>query len=85
MRFLCALITVLALSGCNGTSPPAWTAKPPQGPETTCTEPRPEVCAMVYDPVCAALADGARATYASGCNACAQDAVRSYVSGPCPE
>jgi len=38
---------------------------------------------MEYDPVCGQLADGARSDYSSPCNACAHDAVVSYLKGSC--
>lgn len=52
---------------------------------TQCEDPRPQVCTMEYAPVCADLAAGGKATYASGCNACADDAVSGYLKGECPE
>lgn len=62
----------LAVSAC---------ATEPTNPETSCTSPRPQVCTMQYDPVCATLKDGAQATYSSGCNACADVAVKAYLPG----
>ncbi len=59
------------------------------GPETPlvvqCETPRPQVCTMEYDPVCAQLVAGGETTYASPCNACADDAVSAYRRGACPE
>jgi len=43
------------------------------------------VCTMEYMPVCANLAAGGTATYPSGCNACADIAVASWVDSPCEE
>ncbi|NNJ96222.1 MAG: hypothetical protein HKP12_03600 [Gammaproteobacteria bacterium] len=51
-----------------------------------CTEPRPEVCTMDYDPVC-----GLRKlsgidkwkTYANDCTACADATVVAYKKGAC--
>jgi hypothetical protein len=40
---------------------------------------------MIYDPACGNLAAGGQKEYASGCNACADDAVTSYLPGPCAE
>ena len=48
-----------------------------------CTDPRPEVCTMDYNPVCATLADGSTATYPNGCGACADVAVVSHRPGAC--
>ncbi len=78
MRFLRAVVAPLALTGCTATAAPVSAAS---GLATTCSDPRPQVCTMV----CATVADGERATYASGRTACADAEVRSHVSGPCPE
>jgi hypothetical protein len=43
------------------------------------------VCTMEYMPVCADLVAGGTATYPSGCNACADVAVASWVESPCEE
>jgi hypothetical protein len=40
---------------------------------------------MEYAPACATLIAGGQKEYASGCNACADDAVAGYVPGSCPE
>jgi len=52
---------------------------------TRCEDPRPMVCTMEYMPVCADLVAGGTATYPSGCNACADVAVASWVESPCEE
>ena len=52
---------------------------------TRCEDPRPMVCTMEYMPVCADLVAGGTATYPSGCNACADVAVTSWVESPCEE
>ena len=71
-------LTTLMLTGC-ASNPPS------QDPlAIQCTEPRPEACALVYLPVCARLADGSQATYASACSACADPAVVSHVEEQCP-
>ena len=49
-----------------------------------CTEPRPEMCTMQYDPVCGHLVSGARKTYGNACNACADKQVKGYQPGACP-
>ena len=49
-----------------------------------CTPPRPEVCTMIYAPVCATLADNvSQKQYSSPCNACADDRVVAYREGAC--
>ncbi|MEH6579016.1 MAG: alkaline phosphatase D family protein [Amphritea sp.] len=47
-----------------------------------CPEPRPEVCASNYRPVCAQRA-GADKTYANGCSACSDPQVVGYREGVC--
>ena len=77
---LLATAALLTLSACTGrVRMPAEAA--------LCAEPRPEICTMIYDPVCGIHADTTRpdATYASGCSACADPAVAGYRPGACPE
>lgn len=73
------LTAVGALSGCT-------TPVEPEIPRfTTCEEPRPQVCTMIFAPVCATTVSGDLTTHASGCNACADDQVLTYVDGACEE
>jgi len=74
------LLTLLALLGaCGASNPPA----PVQTLTTQCSQPRPQVCTMEYDPVCGELSGGGREDYSSPCNACAHDAVAAYRPGGC--
>jgi len=61
---------------------------------TECTDPRPEICTMEYNPVCASVDNGIRCittpcpstdwkTYATGCTACADKNVYAYKPGAC--
>ena len=79
MRRACTVAALLLLAAC-ASKPPADTSA-----LTQCPEPRPQVCTMEYAPACAALVAGGVKEYASGCNACADDAVAGYTPGPCPE
>lgn len=66
-------------------SPPAEVRAPsdPDAP-VACAPPRPEVCTMIYAPVCATLAGEMSPTqYSSPCNACADDRVVAYREGAC--
>jgi hypothetical protein len=61
-----------------------------------CKSPRPQLCTMDYNPVCATRDNGVRcattpcsstetATYSNRCSACADKNVFSYVLGECKE
>lgn len=71
-----ALLSTALLGACA-------TPEPAVAPLIQCTEPRPQVCTMQYAPVCAEQVSGGSRTYSSGCNACADDAVASYLPGAC--
>jgi hypothetical protein len=80
-----ALTTLTALlAACAASAPPPQEATAETGP-TACPETRPQVCTMIYAPVCAAHSDGRRETHASACNACADETALSYTDGPCEE
>ena len=60
-----------------------------------CSDPRPQVCTAIYDPVCATRDTGVRCitapcpseekkTMSSACSACSDPKVYSYVKGECP-
>tara|TARA_R100000005_G_scaffold79178_4_gene46358 strand:- start:7059 stop:7367 length:309 start_codon:yes stop_codon:yes gene_type:complete len=93
-----ALCLILLLTGCGVNQPPApeppqeqpFGAAPPEvaspqsaSNEQVCTEPRPQVCTMEYNPVCALRDGGQRETLASPCNACADAGVVSHTPGVC--
>ncbi len=48
-----------------------------------CSEKRPEMCAMQFDPVCAVKIDGSLKTYSNGCVACSDKQVKKYRKGSC--
>jgi hypothetical protein len=75
---LSAVLCALVLAGCSSGSgdPPGF---------EQCPEVRPEICTQQYDPVCATLDDGSRASYGNGCTACSDARVRGYVAGACPD
>lgn len=78
-----ALAPLLTLAGCTvspAPEPPPLIAEP-----VSCGSPRPQVCTMIYAPVCARHADDSEQTHASACNACADDTVLAYTPGPCDE
>jgi hypothetical protein len=75
LMILCGLVGCSDMQRLMGPSPEV----------AQCKDPRPMVCTMEYIPVCANLEAGGTATYPSGCNACADVAVASWVNSPCEE
>ncbi|MDO8862616.1 hypothetical protein Q6D67_12975 [Haliea sp. E1-2-M8] len=82
-----AVILILLLAGCGASQPSAPLPEPEPGvnPLVQCSSPRPQVCTMEYNPVCAQLADGTVSVYSSPCNACADDSVTGYLPGACAD
>ncbi|WP_439108140.1 hypothetical protein [Congregibacter sp.] len=85
MRFS-FFISALTLATLAGSLAGCATPVEPEAPLfTSCEEPRPQVCTMIFAPVCATNAAGETSTHASGCNACADDQVATSVEGACDE
>ena len=81
-HFATAAFFVASVTGCAKS--PANDAEADIGfGYTACTEPRPEICTMQYDPVCARMKDGRRETYANDCSACSDQLVMGYTPGEC--
>lgn len=82
-------VFVLLLSACSAPPPEPGPVQPDAAPEVSdrseCPETRPQVCTMIYAPVCGRQIAGTEETYASGCNACADDTVVDYREGTCEE
>ncbi|MGB1351170.1 MAG: hypothetical protein ACPG55_05640 [Luminiphilus sp.] len=69
-----------------GQSDPAAVGLEPAASQTRhCEEPRPKICTMQYQPVCAVMESGSITTYPSACNACADIAVSAWRPEPCEE
>lgn len=79
MRILTVVVFGVLLSACNGVATP----DPSASEGVACVDPRPQVCTMEYNPVCAELGNGNTKHYSSPCNACADDAVKSYLPDAC--
>ncbi|MEO0436837.1 MAG: hypothetical protein AAF098_08010 [Pseudomonadota bacterium] len=78
LRIGLPIFAIIPLSACNS-GPSALDAA------SQCTDPRPQVCTMLYAPVCATHQDSHLETHSSSCNACADDSVVSYRNGVCEE
>ena len=50
---------------------------------TDCPGARPQVCSMIYAPVCAMDKEGQFTTYSSDCTACSHEDVIGYQQGKC--
>jgi len=76
--FTSAVICALLIpGGCSSN------AKQPVA-ENMCSDPRPAICTMQYDPVCGIHKDDTTKTYASDCTACSNKEVTGYNAGECP-
>jgi hypothetical protein len=80
--------TVCLLVLCAAGSAACFAQEPPQPKLTVpagkfCTDPRPEMCMEVYQPVCGFTKDGASHTYSNSCHACAKPEVVRYTPGEC--
>lgn len=76
------LVALLASLGACSSNPSESTMLPAAA--NLCEQPRPQVCTMQYLPVCGTLNDGGVKTFASGCSACSDARVVSWVEGECP-
>ncbi len=79
---------LLLLAGCS-------TATQPTASSVECTEPRLQMCAEIYQPVCAKRDTGVRCvttpcastewvTKSNACSACADKKVYGFVNNGCP-
>ena len=90
-RVLAAGLSVVVLAGCQmmpsfgNFESPAVVEAPAKPATTTCEDPRPKICTMRYEPVCAVMATGRITTYPSACNACADVAVSGWRPDPCED
>ena len=90
-RVLATGLSVVVLAGCQmmpslgDYQNPVVVDTPAKPVTTTCEDPRPKICTMRYEPVCAVMATGRITTYPSACNACADIAVSGWRPDPCED
>ncbi len=85
--FFTSIVLTLAISACSSSSEIEEAASSIELPESAsmCQEPRPQVCTMIYKPVCAYDKAGSTNTEASDCSACAKADVIAYTDGECTQ
>ncbi|MBT3811509.1 MAG: hypothetical protein HOE45_07885 [Gammaproteobacteria bacterium] len=76
LRGVLYLVLLIAVSACQNTPTKVSNL-------TDCPEVRPQVCAMIYAPVCAMGKNGRFTSYSSGCKACSHEEVVGYTPGVC--
>ena len=74
------LAVLLSLGACASGNPEPTSAT---GLQTTCTDPRPQICTADYTPVCAHLENGELKTYSNACSACADVSVVAHSPAAC--
>ena len=82
-RLVGAALLLWTTAACAATAPAERETSTEAG-LVACTEPRPQVCTMQYEPVCARIGEGDAAewkTYASDCSACGDPEVSAYRPG----
>ncbi|RLA42311.1 MAG: hypothetical protein DRR06_10305 [Gammaproteobacteria bacterium] len=81
-----SIIAMVCLSACasSGGGSQSPVIEPEMLSMTACEEPRPQICTMIYDPVCGITKTGIRKTYASDCSACADENVAGFEKMECP-
>ncbi|WP_052691869.1 hypothetical protein [Teredinibacter purpureus] len=79
------LFISVVLSACEKPAEEPHVITPPPLAVERCTDPRPELCTMNYDPVCATHNNGNRTTEANNCTACATATVEHYSMEACAE
>ncbi len=80
-KWLCLVVLSFTVVACNAT--PEQPVSKMSDVSTLCKDPRPQMCTMIYQPVCGIDNEGQFKTYASGCSACSHVEVKGYNEGAC--
>lgn len=76
MKVFCLITATLFISSCQST--PIRAVK-----QINCSDPRPEMCTMEYQPVCGFYLDNSSKTYPNACTACSDKNVVRYIKDEC--
>jgi len=76
IKFITVILGLLLLTACQ--SVPSIKIE-----QINCTEPRPEMCTMDYQPVCGFDRDQKYKTYSNACTACSDKQVVYTIKGEC--
>ncbi len=81
---IATILLSLMAAGCAQPDTKSEPKEPARDPSrTVCVDPRPQMCTAEYRPVCAKLVNGKDETYSTGCTACADTKVVSYIPSAC--
>ena len=78
IKIFSGFLAAVLLSACSLVEP-----DPEPKVDVKCTDPRPEICTMDYQPVCGVESDGSYKVYSNGCSACSNPKVIGYNEGEC--
>jgi len=76
-------LILLLLSACQSTPEKRANLPEKRIDLSYCSEPRPQICTMIYKPVCGFDTNDQPKTYASDCTACSDAEVVAYRKGEC--
>ena len=79
------LACLTGVTACTALPSDLEEAETPMLQAVQCEEPRPKICTLQYEPVCAVMESGSINTYPSACNACADIAVSAWRPEPCED
>ena len=83
IKKLVGLVVLSIVVACNATPEQPISEMPDVS--KLCKEPRPQMCTMIYQPVCGVDQKGQFKTYSSGCNACSHVEVAGFNEGACDD